>query len=98
MSWTANVPPRERKDLPQIEISPQTAPAGCDEAAGDQTAAARKAVRLLAAAVGRPGDQVSVAMSGHANPGHAPHDGWGDEFITITVRAIPAPPATGGED
>lgn len=52
----------------------------------DHLAAAKEAAALLAAAIGQPGDKVTVSMSGHANPGHAnPFEGWGNEFIQINV-------------
>lgn len=69
--------------------SPQTSPEGVESAQADHIAYAVEAAKVLAAAIGRPGDRVKVIMSGHANPDHAPYPGWSNEFITITVYACP---------
>ena len=57
--------------------------------ADDQFRAATSFLRSLALAVGRPGDHVTIAVSGHANPGHAPASGYAEETVTITVTAVP---------
>jgi hypothetical protein len=44
-----------------------------------------EAATRLAAAIGRPEDALSVSVTGHSNPDHAPAEGWADEFITVTV-------------
>jgi hypothetical protein len=55
----------------------------------EQFEAAKKAAAALAEAVGRPDDEVQVTMVGHANPEHAPQQGWSPEAITVTVVAKP---------
>jgi hypothetical protein len=61
----------------------------------DHLTAAKQAIATLAAAIGRPDDELVVTISGHANPDHAPRDGWADEFISISVSVrrpdAPAP-------
>lgn len=54
-----------------------------------QYAAAVEAAKALAEVVGRVDDLVYINLTGHANPDHAPRDGWADETITITVSAAP---------
>lgn len=46
------------------------------------------AVTSLLRFVGRDDDTVRVTISGHANPGHAPADGYADEFIRVLVEVI----------
>lgn len=54
----------------------------------DHFAAIGDAVEGLAKVVGLPEDRLAVAVSGHANEGHAPAEGWSDEFITITISRL----------
>lgn len=56
----------------------------------DHVAAIHTAVEHLAGVVGRPEDPLYVSISGHANPDHAPADGWADETITVSISARPA--------
>lgn len=56
----------------------------------EQFQAAVDAAKALARVVGRDGDEVIVTMSGHANPGHGPREGWANEMISVTVSARPA--------
>lgn len=91
MSWSTGTPePVDKDAIPHIEapaVNEQTD--GLAEAQTEQASRAYEAAALLAQQVGRPEDQVVVTMSGHANPGHAPRDGWSDETITVTVSARP---------
>lgn len=91
MSWSYQV--QVSKDAIEDERAAQhqTSPAGCEQAAADQEAAAARAAVVLATAVGLPADSVVVTMSGHANPDHAPHGGSAPEFIQISVRVAPRP-------
>lgn len=89
MTWTAHTPvPIDREQFqffgPQDPF--QTWPPGCETAATDQVKAARDAAFRLLYAVGRPNEPVTVSISGHANPGHEPYEGAGDEYITVTVH------------
>lgn len=43
-------------------------------------------VAQLTQVIGTDDDTLHVSISGHANTGHRPADGWGDEFVTVTVR------------
>jgi hypothetical protein len=56
----------------------------------EQLDVATQAARALARVVGRPGDHVRVSLTGHANPEHAPRDGWANEMITVSVSAHPS--------
>jgi hypothetical protein len=60
------------------------------DAVSEHVTAIHEAAMRLAEVVGRPEDNVSVHVSGHANPGHGPRDGYADEMITLTVTAKPA--------
>lgn len=87
MSWTAQSVQGPRSAAFDIDT-----PSLSDEVEseqGQQFTAAMNAVRALVDAVGRPEDEVSVSLMGHANPGHGPREGWANETITITVRAHP---------
>lgn len=91
MSWTRTsqgpIGKHESRYLPAPDPS-EHAPTET----GYQFAAALRAVADLCSAVGRPDDQITVNMSGHANPRHAPAKGWGNEYITVTVTAQPVIP------
>lgn len=90
MSWSyTDAQAFDKQDIVRIEPQPQREPGDVAVAAQEQINAARAAAALLAHAVGRPGWQVGVNMVGHANPDHGSYTGWGEEFITITVRAVP---------
>lgn len=56
--------------------------------AGDQFEAARSAALgiILVSAVGWAAKcRFHVVMSGHANPDHAPRDGWANDMINVSV-------------
>lgn len=90
MSWNARSEgPIDRDQIADIVLTPQPSPDGVGPFSFDQQAAAVEAAALLARACGRPGDQVYVSLSGHANLDHAPAAGWADELITVTVSAAP---------
>jgi len=94
MSWSASTPDAIAKDSDfdaGIAGTVQQHPDGVTAAYNEQLAAAIEAAKTLAAAVGRPDDHVHLHLSGHANPEHAPYEGWSDETITITVSMRPAP-------
>jgi hypothetical protein len=88
MSWSTSTPEPVAKDA--IEV---TRPTLSDYVEAEQQAqldAATEAARALAQVVGRPDDLVQVSLTGHANPSHAPRQGWADEMVTVTVSARPA--------
>jgi len=87
MSWSSSVGP-----VAKDEIDP-TVPATSDVVEAEQREqfeAAKEAAAVLAKAVGREGDDVFVTLSGHANPGHGPRQGWAAESVTISVTARPS--------
>lgn len=85
---TSSVSPLPKADitLPDPQLS------DIDEVRDPQTEiyqAALEAAQHLAQVVGRPDDRVHVMISGHANPHHAPREGWSDESVTISISARP---------
>lgn len=85
MSWSTNA--TGTKD--DISYTAPTFATGVEFETRDQYEAAQLAAQLLAKAVGRPGDEVSVTLGGHANPDHAPRQGWANETVTVSVSARP---------
>lgn len=85
MSWSTNA--TGAKD--DISYTAPTYSADVEVEQRDQYEAAQLAAQLLAKVVGRPGDEVSVALSGHANPHHGPRQGWANETVIVTVSARP---------
>ncbi len=85
MSWTTNT----KECTYKSELTPEF-PVFSDIAKGEgasQYRAAMTAVTMLLPVIGRKDDKVSVHITGHANPGHAPNDNFGDEFISISIYA-----------
>jgi hypothetical protein len=54
----------------------------------EHLAAAVNAVARLADAVGQVSDTLAVSINGHANPGHAPAEGWADELVSVAVHRV----------
>lgn len=69
--------------LEQIEVTGQEGP-HVDEAV---QAAKDAAVDLIRSGVLGYGN-VRVSLSGHANPGHKPTEGWSNDTITISAAAV----------
>lgn len=90
MSWGTGVHTIDKDQIGSLEAGANSDP-DAQASQDEQFAAALQAAQDLAAAVGRPHDQVSVSLTGHANPGHAPRSGWADEFIQVNISARPAP-------
>lgn len=89
MSWNSyTLEPQDRDEKLNMTMASQQGE-GIEESFSDQFNAAVQAFTLLAAAVGRPEDKIRIHISGHANPDHGPKEGWGPEFITVTVTAVP---------
>lgn len=57
----------------------------------DQIDAAVAAAESLRTAVSRPGDSVTVNLSGHYNKDHEPQPGWADDMIIVRISQLPAP-------
>lgn len=55
-----------------------------DSAAMEAIAGAIKAAVAVVPVVA-PDQEVTVTLSGHANPGHMPTAGWANDTVTITV-------------
>ena len=56
-----------------------------EEAVRDHVKSAATAVEVIVETLGRPDDELSVSVSGHANPGHAPREGWSNESCSVQV-------------
>lgn len=87
MSWSTHTPEAQSKSsiiVPEPALSDDV-----EAEQGHQFNVAVEAAKKLAEAVGRPGDDVRITLSGHANPDHAPRPGWAEEMITVSVSARP---------
>lgn len=51
-------------------------------------AAAWNALIELADVLGPEDAEVSVSLSGHANPGNEPEEGWSKDFISISIYRV----------
>lgn len=91
MSWASGVHTVKKQDINVIE-KPMCYDDATESEHDMQTENASLAAELLARAVGRPGDEMTVEFSGHANPGHGPREGYADEYIVVRVTARPAQP------
>lgn len=58
---------------------------------GDHVAAVLTALSDLAKTCGLDTDEVGASVSGHANPSHAPVDGYAPEQISISIYVSPVP-------
>jgi hypothetical protein len=88
MSWSTHTPDAVAKDAVELDEPQLSDVVEVEQRA--QFEAAVVAAQALAKVVGRDGDTVHVSISGHANPDHAPRDGWANEMISVTVSANPA--------
>lgn len=92
MSWSASFPGPVRKDFldEDLAVERATSTPGVAEMADDvveQFAAARAAVKELvgSGAFGDGSKEFSVQLSGHANPGHEPLEGWSNDCVSVHV-------------
>lgn len=82
MSWMATYEVTPEEGLKCI-YKPAQIP---DEAKDQHDAALLSAVRLLDEyVVGSRKYNFRISLSGHANPNHAPKEGWSNDFINIQV-------------
>lgn len=51
---------------------------------------AKEHVSTTAGSIARPGDRLSVSVSGHANPSKDPEPGWADNALTVSVSQLAA--------
>jgi hypothetical protein len=99
MSYSINLP-RVAKTTPPAAtgaaITGYDPPGPAPAETRDHLAALAQAVPLIVAAIGRDHDDVDVHITGHANPRHAPTEGWADEHVTVTI-AYARPPTEATE-
>lgn len=88
MSWSSSTGEAVAKDA--ITLAEPALSDAVEAEQREQFEAAVEAAKALARVVGRPDDAVFVSVSGHANPGHGPREGWAQELISVTVSAHPA--------
>lgn len=75
------------------QVAPLDGPA--DAESREQITKAIEAAKLLldSGALGGPGTTINVTLSGHANAGHAPLDGWQNDFLSLSFAQVGyAPP------
>jgi hypothetical protein len=91
VSWSANFPEGVRGDHLEKDLAPEKAQTGIPETwephVVEQYDAARSVACTLIAtgAIGAKAKVFSVSLSGHANPGHVPQEGWANDCITVSV-------------
>lgn len=95
MSYSLRTPATAKTDLPQALTDARAkVEEHLDEAMDDHVDAALEAIPALAETVGRPEDHVMISVAGHANPGHAPVEGWSDDTLTISISVAAPTPVT----
>ncbi len=57
------------------------------QAMDEQFEAALNAARVLLVRGTVGGGNVNVTLSGHANPGHKPRQGWANDTVTVSVSS-----------
>jgi len=97
MSWNISLTDIDPLDLGPAGIEESATRAYADFKAGysdgnavfsamdEQFGAALESLRPLLGVVGE--GRVNVALSGHANPGHKPRQGWGNDMVHVTVTS-----------
>lgn len=86
MSWSAFVD-TTTNDIADAEIVPS--PADLDGPPREQFEAARAAaVQLVEAGAVGVDKPIRVTLSGHANPGHEPTEGWANDVVTVGIAQI----------
>ena len=94
MSWGST--PIKPADATHIhEAIAEAGIIGLDSEEHRQQLAVAKAVAEALIGSGALGDGADgrlflVSMAGHANPGHQPTPGWGNDTLTVSVRSEPA--------
>jgi hypothetical protein len=92
MSWSIDVTGAEQEGLyellevqaeKKVADSAQHSNADALDEMVQQMSAATEAAVILAKTTGVR--QVNVHLSGHANPGHEPREGYGDDSVTVSV-------------
>jgi hypothetical protein len=98
MSYTAYIGPVPKSELTEPDLAAALAEAIAPiaeanpdqaDAMDDHAKALAKALPELVAVVGPDDALVRVSVSGHANPGHEPVEGWADDAIHVDVVFVP---------
>lgn len=74
-------------DLAAQDLNPQALEA--IKFADEQYQQAKYAATLMASAVARPHDRISITLSGHYNQDRSPRDGWSACTIYVGISQIP---------
>lgn len=89
MSWTASATIKDTADLSKLEDSL----ADLTNESREQYEVACDAVQTIldSGALGRVDGSRSfaISLSGHANAGHEPAEGWANDALTISIAQIP---------
>lgn len=91
MSWTAYAASVDIDGIATIEV-----PYPIDDDPREQFEKAKQlAIDLVESGVvgGSPDHRFNVSLSGHANPGHEPTEGWSNDAVTISISQA-TPPST----
>ena len=85
MSYSASYSNVVKEHVGNLVIPPQTQPEGLGLTMKEVNDGVLKAIAELVKVIGRPEDRVTVSISGHCNPNHAPHFNWSNEHVTISI-------------
>jgi hypothetical protein len=84
LSWSLTIARiDESDDLDEVLAAAQPSLADDSDEVAEQLAAAKAAIPALVEAVG--GLPVGVTVHGHANPDHAPREGYSNDLVTVSV-------------
>lgn len=104
MSYTVPVFTAPRSDLENAaELAfagylEQNADLECHDEITDHLNGLTPVISQLAANVGLPEDALDVRVGGHANPDHAPREGWAPEMLSVSIHVNQGFRATGSAD
>lgn len=90
MSYSLSIGPAAGLDLERAIDQAEASHELSDEAS-EALGAAKEAAKALATVVVPGGEPASVSISGHANPGHKPAEGWANDFVAVTVTQATEP-------
>lgn len=88
MSWSLSIPPTPAAEFAAAVDAAVTSPAGpLAPSVGEQVAAAKAAAKALVAggSLGDGSKTFAASLSGHANEGHQPTEGWANDCLTISL-------------
>jgi outer membrane protein TolC len=91
MSWSLSVPKTPRHEfaaaVDAASPSPTLPSSDVVQEMDEQVAAAKSAMKAFTAAF-RPEAALLGSAYGHANPGHAPRDGWANDTVSVQVTEV----------